>query len=83
MDIFAKEDAVEDGPVVYDNMPREVIIKREKENLLHMWQRQWMNTGKGAVTIAFSPSVRNRLRQKITLFPEFTTMVKGREKLRS
>ena len=47
VDRLAKEAAVEDGPVVYDKMPREVIITREKENGLHMWQRQWMNTGKG------------------------------------
>ena len=46
----AKEASVEDGPVVYGNIPREVIIMREKENGLHMWQRQWTNTGKGAVT---------------------------------
>jgi len=48
-----------------------------------MWQRQWMNRGKGAVTKAFFPSVRNRLQQKIPVFPEFTTMVTGHGKLRS
>ena len=59
---LAKEAAVEDGPVVYDKMPREVIIAREKENGLHMWQRQWTNTGKGTLTILFvPPSVRKRL----------------------
>jgi len=47
---LAKEAAVEDGPLVYDKMPREAIITREKENGLHMWQWQWTNTGKGAVT---------------------------------
>jgi len=55
VDRLAKEAAVEDGLVVYDNMPREVIVTREKENGLHMWQRQWTNTGKGAVTKAFFP----------------------------
>jgi len=47
-DRLVKEAAVEDGPVVYDNMPREVIITRE-DNGLHMWQRQWTHKGKGAV----------------------------------
>jgi hypothetical protein len=74
---------VEDGPVVYDKIPREVIITREKENALHMWQQQWTNTGKGAVTKAFFPSVRNRLRQVIPIFPEFTTMVTGHGKRKS
>ena len=48
-----------------------------------MWQEQWTNTGKGAVIKAFFPSVRNRLREKIPLFAEFTTMVIGHGKLRS
>jgi len=56
---------------------------REKENGLNMWQRQWTNTWKGAVTRASFPSVRNRPRQKIPIFPEFTTMVTGHWKLRS
>jgi hypothetical protein len=48
-----------------------------------LWQQQWTNTGKGAVTKAFFPSVGNRLQQKIAIFPEFTTMVTGHGKLRS
>ena len=63
-------------------MPREVIVTRQKENGLHMWQRQWKNTGKGAVTKAFFPSVRNG-QQKIPIFPEFATMVTRHGKLRS
>ena len=83
MDRLAKRTAVEDGPVVYDKMPREVIITREKENGLYMWQRQWTNSGKGALTKAFFPSVRNRLRQKIPIFPDVTTMVTEHGKIRS
>jgi hypothetical protein len=75
VDRLAKEAAVEDGPVVYDKIPREVIIMQEKENGLHMWQQQWMKAGNGVVTKAFFLSVRNRLRQKIPIFPEFATMV--------
>ena len=44
---LAKVAAVEDRPFTYDKMPREVILMREKENGLHMWQRQWTNTGWG------------------------------------
>jgi len=83
VDKLAKEAAVEDGPVVYDKMPREVLITRVQENGLIMWQRQWTNTGKGAVTKAFFPLVRNRLREKIPIFPEFTVSVTGHGKLRS
>jgi len=54
VDRLAKEAAVENGPVVYDKMPREVIITREKENALHMWQQQWTNTGNGQLPKLFS-----------------------------
>jgi len=40
VDRLAKEATVEDGPVVYDKMPREVIITGQKENGLRMWQWQ-------------------------------------------
>jgi hypothetical protein len=83
VDRFEKLAAVEDRSVVYDKIPREVITTRQKESGLHMWQQQWTNTVKGAVTKAFFPSVRNRLRQKIPIFPEFTTMVTGHGKLKS
>ena len=80
---LAKEAAVEDGPVVYDKMPKEVLLTQQKENSLQMWQRQWTDTEKGAVTKAFFPSVRNRIRQKIPVFPELTTMLIGHGKIRS
>jgi hypothetical protein len=83
VDRLAKEAAVEDGLVVYEKTLREVILTREKENGLHLWRQQWTNTGKGAGTKAFFPSVRNRLQQKIAIFPEFITMVTGHGKLRS
>jgi ribonuclease HI len=83
VDRLAKEAAVEDGPVIYDKISREVLVTQVKENGLKMWQQQWTNTGKGAVTKAFFPSVRNRLREKIPIFPEFTMMVTGHGKLRS
>ena len=54
VDRLAKEAAVEDGPVVH-KMQREVIITQQKESGLHMWQRQWTDTGKGAGTKAFFP----------------------------
>jgi hypothetical protein len=70
VDKLAKETAVEDRPVVYDKMPRELLITRVKENGLNMWQQQWTNTGKGAVTKAFFPSVRNRLHTHMNDLPK-------------
>jgi len=83
VDRHAKEAAVEDGPVVYDKIPKEVIVTREKDHGLHMWEQQWMDTGKGAVTKAFFPSVRKRVTQKIPIFSELTTMLRGHGNIKS
>ena len=63
VDSLAKEAAVEEGPGFYDKIPRDLIVTREKDNGLHMWEQQWMDMGKGAVMKAFFPSVSNRLLQ--------------------
>ena len=63
VDRLAKEPAVEDGPIVYDKIPKDVIVTREKDHGLQMWEQQWMDTRKGAVTKGFFPSVRKRLTQ--------------------
>jgi hypothetical protein len=55
VDRLAKTAAVEDGPVVYDKKPKEVIVTRQKDHGLHTWEKQWMDTRKGAVTKAFFP----------------------------
>jgi hypothetical protein len=83
VDKLAKEAVLKNGPITYAKIPREVITKREKENGLNVWQKQWNNTDKGAVTKAFFPSVRSRLQTEIPVFPEFTTMVTGHGKTRS
>ena len=54
-DRLAKEAAMEDGPAVYDKIPKEVIVTREKDHGLQMWEQQWMDTRKGAVTKTFFP----------------------------
>jgi ribosomal protein L30/L7E len=82
-DRLSKEAAVEDGPVVYDKIPREVIKTRGKKNGLRMWQEQWTNTWTGAVAKAFFPSVRNRLGQKVPVFQEFVTIITEHAKIRS
>jgi len=55
VDRLAKETAVEDGPVVCDKIPKEVIVTRGKDHGLHMWEQQCRGTRKGAVTKVFSP----------------------------
>ena len=31
----------------YDKIPKEVIVTREKDHGLQMWEQQWMDTRKG------------------------------------
>jgi len=54
-DRLARAAAVEDEPVIYEKIPREVIVTRAKENGLKQWQHQSTSTGKGAVTKSFFP----------------------------
>ena len=62
VDRLTKETAVEDGPVMYDKISKEVIVTREKDHGLQMWEQQWMDTRKGAVTKTFIPLVRKRVK---------------------
>jgi hypothetical protein len=47
-----------------------------------VWQKQWENTGKGAVTKAFFLSVMSRLKTEIPVFSELTILT-GHRKTRS
>jgi hypothetical protein len=66
---LAIEAAVEDGPDVYDKIPREVIITRKKENGLYMWQQQWTKTGNGALTQAFFPVSEEQIKAENSYIP--------------
>jgi len=50
VDRLAKEAAVEDGPVVHDRMPREVIVRGEKEMDFMCGNGRGRIWGKGAAT---------------------------------
>jgi len=69
VDSLAREAAVEEGPVVYDKIPRDMIRTREKDKGLHMWEQQWMDTGKGAVTKAFFPISEEQVTSKNSNIP--------------
>ena len=82
-DRLAKEAALSVGEVVYDKIPKEVIVTKEKKKALDMWEQQWITTTKGAVTKSFFPSVTSRLRLNIHIFPELTIFLTGHGKLRT
>ena len=74
---------MEGGQFVYDKIPKEVILTRGIDHGLQMWEQQWMDMIKGAVTKAFFTSVGKRLTQEIPIFPELTTMLTGHDNIKS
>jgi len=59
------------------------MVTKEKYKGIHFWEQQCMDTGKGAGTKAFFPSVRKRLLQRIPIFTELTTILTGHGKTSS
>ena len=47
------------------------------------WQKQWDNSTKGSVTKEFFPNIKDRLKMKINLTPNFTAMITAHGKTRS
>ena len=47
------------------------------------WQSEWDHTTKGAITKSFFPKTADRLKMKINVTPNFTTMVTGHSNIKS
>jgi len=47
------------------------------------WRKQWDNSTKGSVTKEFFPNIKDRLKMKINLTPNFTAMITAHGKTRS
>ena len=53
-------------------------MRRElSDNSVIKWQGEWDNTTKCAITKLFFPKIADRLKLKINVTPNFTTMVTG------
>ena len=48
-----------------------------------MWQSEWDSTTKGTITKLYFPKIADRLKLKINVTPNFTTMVTGRGNIKS
>lgn len=69
--------------VIYRKYPKTSVISEVKERSLVKWQTRWESSNKGLVTKAFFPTVAQRLKIKLQVSPELTTMITGHGKLRS
>ena len=63
--------------------PKSEIERQEREKLIEKWQKQWDNSTKGLVTKAFFPNIKDRLKMKINLTPNFTAMITAHGTTRS
>ena len=59
-------------------------MRRElSDSSVTKWQGEWDYTTKGAITKTFFPKITDRLKLKINVTPNFTTMVTGHGNIKS
>jgi hypothetical protein len=49
----------------------------------YTWQKQWENSTKGSATKEFFPNIKDRIKMKINLTPNFTAMITAHGKTRA
>jgi len=66
---------MEDGPVVYDKIPKEVIVTRE--NIMDVISRSHSGWNPERGQINLLPISETEAKPKIPIFPELSTMLTG------
>jgi hypothetical protein len=61
--------------ISYNNIPKCKIAQDLREHTMEKWQSQWDSTTKVRTTKEFFPSIKDRLKNKINLTPNFTAFV--------
>jgi hypothetical protein len=64
-------------------VPRSVVLSELGEISVEKWQRKWDQTPQGEITREYFPVVAERLKMKINITPNFTTMVIKHANVRS
>jgi hypothetical protein len=55
-------------------------VHLENQKFIAKWQQQWDDSNNGRVTKEYFPEVKERLKEKINISPNFTAMVTAHEK---
>jgi len=76
-DQTAKEAATNSDIECYKTIPKSTVRRELSDNSVTKWQGEWDNTTKGAITKSFFPKIVDRLKLKINVTSNFTTMVTG------
>ncbi|KAJ4431228.1 hypothetical protein ANN_19825 [Periplaneta americana] len=83
-DQFAKEAArSEDIPESYSKTPKSAVKCEIHTLSLVKWQNEWDNTAKGQITKSFFPNINDRLKLKLNITPNFTTIITGHGNIKS
>jgi ribonuclease HI len=67
----------------YKKVPKSVVLNELRGISVEKWQREWDQTTKGEITGEYFPVVAARLKMKINITQNFTTMVTGHGNIRS
>ena len=78
----AKE-ATRNSDICYNKIPKSEIEHQEREKSIEKWQQQWDHTTKGFATKEFFPNIKDRLKTKMNLTPNFTATITAHRKARS
>jgi hypothetical protein len=78
----AKE-AARNSDICYNRIPKSEIEWQEREKSIEKWQKQWEKSTKGSVTKEFFSNIKDRLKMKINLTPDFMAMTTAHGKTRS
>jgi hypothetical protein len=83
-DQLTKEAATSrDINMCYKRTPKSTVLRELNELSVTKWQSEWDNTTKGAIAKSFFPKIVDRLKLKINITPNFTTMVTGHGNIKS
>jgi hypothetical protein len=83
-DQLVKEAATSrDINMCYKRTPKSTVLRELNELSVTKWQSEWDNTTKGAITKSFFPKIVDKLKSKINITPNFTTMVTGHGNIKS
>jgi hypothetical protein len=63
----------------YKRIPENVVLRELEEESVRNWQREWTRTTNGRTMKEFFPDVAERLKMKINLTQNFTTIVTARK----
>jgi hypothetical protein len=67
----------------YNKIPKNVVTSELKEQSVKQWQREWVETTKGAITKAFFPKIEERIKLRLNTIPNYTTVVIGHGNIKS